>query len=110
MYAHRLSFDWGYTQVILKPTLTFDTIDRQQDRTKKLYRTLKEPLGTTKHSSEQSKDFILDTQKEGVPLFASKKLDEMGHLHLLLDEMGLDEMGLDEMGINLHEQSGTVPI
>ena len=25
----------------------------------------------------------------------------MGHLHLLLDEMGLDEMGLDEMGINL---------
>ena len=29
-----------------------------------------------------------------------KKLDEMGHLHLLLDEMGLDEMGLDEMGIN----------
>ena len=24
----------------------------------------------------------------------------MGHLHLLLDEMGLDEMGLDEMGIN----------
>ena len=29
-----------------------------------------------------------------------EKLDEMGHLHLLLDEMGLDEMGLDEMGIN----------
>ncbi len=27
-----------------------------------------------------------------------KVLDEMGHLHLLLDEMGLDEMGLDEMG------------
>ena len=24
----------------------------------------------------------------------------MGHLHLLLDEMGLDKMGLDEMGIN----------
>ena len=24
----------------------------------------------------------------------------MGHLHLLLDDMGLDEMGLDEMGIN----------
>jgi len=22
----------------------------------------------------------------------------MGHLHLLLDEMGLDKMGLDEMG------------
>jgi len=39
---------------------TFDTIDRQWDRTKKLYRTLKEPLGTTKpkHSSEQSKDII----------------------------------------------------
>ena len=34
----------------------------------------------------------------------------MRHLHLLLDEMELDEMGLDEMGINLHEQSGTVPI
>ena len=44
---------------------------------------------------------LQDTQREGVPLFASKKkLDEMGHLHLLLDEMGLDEMGLDEMGIN----------
>ena len=27
----------------------------------------------------------------------------MGHLHLLLDEMGLDEMGLDEMGINRFE-------
>jgi len=37
-------------------------------------------------------------QREGVRLFASKKIDEMGHLHLLLDEMGLDEMGLDEMG------------
>jgi len=24
----------------------------------------------------------------------------MGHLHLLLDQMGLDKMGLDEMGIN----------
>ena len=24
-----------------------------------------------------------------------KKLDEMGHLHLLLDEMGLDEMGIN---------------
>ena len=24
----------------------------------------------------------------------------MGHLHLLLDEMGLEEMGLDKMGIN----------
>ena len=30
-----------------------------------------------------------------------KKLDEMGHQHLLLDEMRFDEMGLDEMGINL---------
>jgi len=29
-----------------------------------------------------------------------KKLDEMRHLHLLLDEMGINEMGLDEMGIN----------
>ena len=42
----------------LKPTLTFDTIDRQRDRTKNLNRMLKKPLGTTKHSSEQSKDFI----------------------------------------------------
>ena len=32
-----------------------------------------------------------------------KKLDEMGHLHLLLDEMGLDEMGLDEMGLDKME-------
>ena len=24
----------------------------------------------------------------------------MGHLHFLLDEMGLDEMGLDEMALN----------
>ena len=29
-----------------------------------------------------------------------KKIDEMGHLHLWLDEMGLDEMGLDEMGLD----------
>jgi len=32
----------------------------------------------------------------------------MGHLHLLLNEMGLDEMGLDEMGIKLkymHEKA-----
>ncbi len=28
-------------------------------------------------------------------------LDEMGHVHILLDKMGLDEMGLDKMGINL---------
>ena len=25
----------------------------------------------------------------------------MGHVSILLDEMGLDKMGLDEMGINL---------
>ena len=31
----------------------------------------------------------------------------MGHLHLLLDEMGLDKMGLDEMGINLPTQPTT---
>jgi len=31
----------------------------------------------------------------------------MGHLHLLLDEMGLDEMGLDEMGINLSNPTKT---
>jgi len=28
-----------------------------------------------------------------------KKLVEMGHLHFLLDEMGLDEMGLNEMAL-----------
>ena len=39
---------------------------------------------------------LQDTQREGVPLFASKKkFDEMGHPHLLLDEMGLDEMGIN---------------
>ena len=27
-------------------------------------------------------------------------LDEMGHVHFLLDKMGLDEMGLDEMALN----------
>ena len=27
-------------------------------------------------------------------------LDEIGHVSILLDEMGLDKMGLDEMGIN----------
>jgi len=45
---------------------------------------------------------LQDSQREGVPLFAStkKEIDEMGHLHLLLDKMGLDEIGLDEMGIN----------
>ena len=26
----------------------------------------------------------------------------MGHVSILLDEMGLDKMGLDEMGINRH--------
>ena len=31
-------------------------------------------------------------------VFYENSLDEMGHLHLLLDEIGLDEMGLDEMG------------
>ena len=35
-----------------------------------------------------------------------KKLDEMGHLHLLLDEMGLDKMGLDEMGTNRTKMPG----
>jgi len=87
-----------YRNQPLKPTLTFDTIDRQRDRTKKLYRTLKEPLGTTKHSSEQSKDFIGYSKRRYtiiMALFASKKLDEMGHLHLLLDEMGLDEIGIN---------------
>ena len=30
----------------------------------------------------------------------NKNLDEMGHVHFLLDEMGLDKMGLDEMGLD----------
>jgi len=34
----------------------------------------------------------------------------MGHLHLLLDEMGLDKMGLDEMGINLHIYTAHTPL
>ena len=76
MYAHRLSFD---------------TIDRQRDRTKKLYRMLEEPLGTTTHSSEQSKDFIGYSKR--CTIICIKK--KMGHLHLLLDEMGLDEMGIN---------------
>jgi len=56
----------------LKPTLTFDTIDRQRDRTKKLYRTLKEPLGTTKHSSEQSK-YIIGYSKRRCTIISIKK-------------------------------------
>ena len=82
------------TSYIQKPTLTFDAIDRQ--------RTLKEPLRTTKHSSEQSKDFTGYSKRRctDICIKKKKKLDEMGHQHLLLDEMGLDEMGLDEMGIN----------
>ena len=27
-------------------------------------------------------------------------LDEMGHIYIFVDQMGLDEMGSDEMGIN----------
>jgi len=76
-----------YRNQPLKPTLTFDTIDRQRDRTKKLYRMLKEPLGTAKHLSEQSKDFIGYSKRCAIACI-KKKLDEMGHLHLLLDEMG----------------------
>ncbi len=76
-------------------------MDRQRDRTKTLYRTLKEPLGTTKRSSEQSKDFIGYLNRKCTIICIKKKLDEMGHLHLVLDGMGLDEMGLDEMGIHL---------
>ena len=30
-----------------------------------------------------------------------KILDKMGHVLILLDEMGLDEMGLDKMGRHL---------
>ena len=30
----------------------------------------------------------------------NKNFDEMRHVHLLLDKMGLDEMGLDEMALN----------
>ena len=80
--------------LILKPTnSTIDTIDRQQDRTKKLYRTLKEPLGTTKQSIEQSKEFTGYSKRRCTIICIKKKLDEMGHLHFLLDEMGLDKMG-----------------
>jgi len=55
------------------------------------------------HIQVNSQRTLQDTQREGVPLLHQKikKIDEMGHLHLLLDEMGLDEIGLDEMGINL---------
>ena len=38
------------------------------------------------------------------PPSQKKKLDEMGHVHFLLDKMGLDKMGLDEMALN---HSGT---
>ena len=55
---------------------------------------LKEPLGTAKHLSEQSKDFIGYSKRCAIACI-KKKLDEMGHLHLLLDEMGLDEMGIN---------------
>ena len=37
------------------------------------------------------------------PSQTSKKnffFDEIGHLHFLLDEMGLDKMGLDKMGLD----------
>jgi len=53
---------------------TLDTIDRQRDRTKKLYRTLKEPLGTTKHSSEQSKDFIGYSKRRYTIICIKKKV------------------------------------
>jgi len=86
-----------YRNQPLKPTLTFDTIDRQRDRTKKIYRTLKEPLGTTKHSSEQSKDFTGYLKGRCTIICIKNKLDKMGHLHLLLDEMGLDEMGINPL-------------
>ena len=33
-----------------------------------------------------------------------QKLDEMGHLHLLLDEMGLDEMGESEMPLRCESE------
>ena len=92
MYAHRLSFD---------------TIDRQRDRTKKLYRMLKEPLGTTKQSSEQSKDFIGYSKRCAIACI-KKKLDEMGHLHLLLDEMGLDEMGINQYGVFFPSDNQTI--
>ena len=41
---------------------------------------LKEPFGTTEHSSEQSKD-LLEVYHY---LHQKKKIDEMGHLHLWL--------------------------
>ena len=62
---------------------------------------LKNLLVTTKHSSEQTKDLTGYSKRRCTIICIKKKLDKMGHLHLLLDKMGLDEMGLDEMGINL---------
>jgi len=44
--------------------------------------------------------FIGYSKRRCTIICIKKELDKMGHLHLLLDEMGLDEMGLDEMGIN----------
>ena len=29
------------------------------------------------------------------------KLDEMGHTHILLDEMGLDEKGINHLGLTI---------
>ena len=83
-----------YRNQPLKPTLTFDTIDRQRDRTKKLYRMLKEPLGTAKHLSEQSKDFIGYSKRCAIACIKKK----------------LDEMGLDEMGINRDITPYSLPI
>ena len=31
-----------------------------------------------------------------------QRLDQMGSVHLLLDEMGLDQMGLDQMGLDTY--------
>ena len=43
---------------------------------------------------------MLSKKKFEVVKKKNKTLDEMGHVHFLLDKMGLDEMGLDEMALN----------
>ena len=89
-----------YRNQPLKPTLTFDTIDRQRDRTKKLYRTLKEPLGTTKHSSEQSKDVIGYSLKRCI-IISSKKIRRNGTPAPFVRWNGIRQNGIRRNGYKL---------
>lgn len=59
-------------------------MDRQRDRTKKLYRTLKECLGTTKVQVNSQRIYSKRCTINYIQ-------DEMGHLHRLLDEMGINQ-------------------